>query len=246
MSSVFKIGAVSYLNAKPLLEGIPFDSLLLLPPRQLAEEFQRGSLDVALLPTYTLFTHPNLRAIRGLGIGCEGTVLSVFIKPTTPEKLLFQTLKPSPESMSSNRLTEVLLKKYQSAPFLWQESESDGEVMIGDLAFDFKSKNPTYPLIDLGEAWWNATGLPFPFAVWVIHPQLTQGKGEEIARFLKEALVQGKIKIRSYAKTALEFQYLSHYLQYEFDSRYEQSLLQWQNDLIEIGALDGKQEWLWV
>ncbi len=246
VSSSFRIGAVSYLNAKPLLEGIPPSSLLLLPPRLLAEEFEKGAFDVALLPTYTFLKQPQGRAIQGLGIGCEGTVLSVFIKPTSPDSLTFHTLKPSPESMTSNRLTEVLLTKYQSTPFLWRESESDGEVMIGDLAFDFKSKNPTYPLIDLGEAWWNATGLPFVFAMWVLHPQVSDEKGSLIAEYLRKAWLQGKTKIPTYAKTALEFQYLSHYLQYELDSRYDLSLRQWQRDLLEIGSLEKKNDWKWI
>ena len=246
MNSSFRIGAVSYLNAKPLLEGIPSDSLLLLPPRALADSFQKGTLDVALLPTFSLLSQPNLRVIRGLGIGCDGTVLSVFIKPTLPESLTFKSLRPSPESMTSNRLAEVILKKYQSTSFQWKESEAEGEVIIGDLAFDFKSKNPTYPLIDLGEAWWNATGLPFAFALWVLHPDVSKEKEQAIIEQLRNAWLLGKKKLSSYAKTALEFQYLSHYLQYEFDSRYEESILHWQRDLLEIGSLQKKQAWTWV
>ncbi|MES2308231.1 MAG: MqnA/MqnD/SBP family protein [Verrucomicrobiota bacterium] len=246
MSKNLRIGAVSYLNAKPLIEGIPLDQLTLLPPRNLAEEFEKGSLDVALLPTYYLLQNQNLRAVRGLGIGCEGTVYSVFIKPVSPEITSFQTLQASPESMTSNRLAEVILRKYQKINFTWKDKEAEGEVIIGDLAFSFKAANPTYPLIDLGDAWWNAVELPFVFALWVIHPRVSKEEAQQAATLLQNSWNLGKAKIATYAKTPMEFQYLAHYLRFEHDSRFEKGIQQWQSDLIEIGLLSTQNTWQWI
>ena len=57
-----RIGAVSYLNSKPLIEGfsavLPHASLLLDFPSRLADELQKGRLDVALIPSVEAFSDP--------------------------------------------------------------------------------------------------------------------------------------------------------------------------------------------
>jgi chorismate dehydratase len=246
VSARLRFGAVSYLNAKPLIEGIPGEQLTLLPPRNLAEAFEKGSLDVALLPTFYLLLNRDLRAVRGLGIGCEGTVLSVFIHPLSADGRTLHTLKPSPESMTSNRLAEVILRKYQGNPFTWKEEGAEAEVVIGDLAFSIKAQNPMRPLIDLGDAWWSATELPFVFALWVIHPRVSPEEAKAASTLLHQAWSTGKSKIRSFAKTPLEFQYLSHYLRFEHDSSFEKGIARWQSDLLELGLLSQKNTWSWI
>ena len=51
-----RIGAVSYLNSKPLIEGLdllaPEAELVLDYPSRLADELAAGRLDVALIPDW--------------------------------------------------------------------------------------------------------------------------------------------------------------------------------------------------
>lgn len=232
----FQLGSVPYLNARPLHEGIPSESLTTLPPQQLVQEFEKGNLDAALLPTYYILQQKNPTLVPDLGIACEGTVLSVLIQPTSPEQSLsnLQSLKPSHESVTSNRLAEVLLKKYHRQNFQWNPQNFDGEVIIGDSALKLKAQHPTAPLIDLGDAWWNATQLPFVFALWMIHPKKSEKEIREITDLIQNSWRLGKSKLNSYAKTALEFQYLSHYLRYELDERFHQGIERWNQDLKEL------------
>lgn len=232
----YKLGSVPYLNARPLHAGLSPEFLITLPPQKLVREFETGNLDAALLPTYYILQQKNPRLIENLGIGCEGTVLSVLIQPQSPDHSLttIQSLKPSSESVTSNRLAEVLLKKYHHRHFQWNDQSFEGEVIIGDPALKLKAMQPTAPLIDLGDAWWNASQLPFVFALWMIHPKKSSQEAEEITNLIHNSWKIGKSKIASFAKTPLEFQYLTQYLRYELDESFHRGIQQWNQDLKEL------------
>lgn len=242
----FKLGSVPYLNAKPLHAGFDSKNLMLLPPRELVKAFDQGTIQAALLPTYYLLQNPELRIVRGLGIGCLGTVLSVLVQPLPESLEKFRLLQPSSESVTSNRLAEVILKKYLKRPFEWVPQSADAQVIIGDKALEFKSKNPTSPVLDLGEAWWGAVELPFVFALWAIHPSCTSSEVNEMAALIRSSWEIGKAKRASFAKTPLEYQYLQHYLSYEFDARFEDGIARWSQDLVELQLLPSVRGLNWV
>ncbi len=60
-----RIGAVTYLNSKPLIEGLaellPDAELSLDYPSRLADDLEAGQLDVALVPSIEVLRHPELR-----------------------------------------------------------------------------------------------------------------------------------------------------------------------------------------
>ena len=67
-----KIGAVSYLNTKPLVAGLETDAsdyqLIFDLPSRLADQLSQGELDVALIPVIEaclLYTSPSPRDQRG-------------------------------------------------------------------------------------------------------------------------------------------------------------------------------------
>jgi chorismate dehydratase len=85
-----QVGAVSYLNTKPLLWGIERSVLLqdidlhLLYPAQLAAGLQQGSLDLALMPVAALPTIPGACVVGKYGIAADGPVASVCLFSEVP------------------------------------------------------------------------------------------------------------------------------------------------------------------
>src|SRR5688500_286945 len=76
-----RIGAVSYLNSKPLIEGLlelaPQAQLILDYPSRLADELAAGRLDVALIPSIESFGDPDYEIISDACVASRGPVLSV-------------------------------------------------------------------------------------------------------------------------------------------------------------------------
>ena len=60
---LLRIGAVNYLNSKPLIEGlaelVPEAELVLDFPSRLADRLTAGTLDVALVPSIACLLEPN-------------------------------------------------------------------------------------------------------------------------------------------------------------------------------------------
>src|SRR5262245_3708277 len=82
-----RIGAVSYLNSKPLIEGlaeaVPDASVILDYPSRLADGLARAALDVALIPSIESVSDPDYEVVSDACVATRGPVLSV--------KLYFRT-----------------------------------------------------------------------------------------------------------------------------------------------------------
>src|SRR5262245_39566916 len=83
-----RVGAVSYLNTKPLIcdfaELAPDAELVLDYPSRLAEALAAGTLDVALIPSIEFFQDPGYTIVSDACIGCRGPVLSVKLFSRVP------------------------------------------------------------------------------------------------------------------------------------------------------------------
>ena len=74
-TSIFRplrIGAVNYLNSKPLIEGLsefaPQAELLLNDPSRLADDLADGLLDVALIPSSEYLRDPDTKLCPTLAL----------------------------------------------------------------------------------------------------------------------------------------------------------------------------------
>ncbi|MEC7680422.1 MAG: MqnA/MqnD/SBP family protein, partial [Planctomycetota bacterium] len=93
---MLRIGAVSYLNTKPLIEGLQRrlgdrGQLSLALPSQLADDLRAGKLDVALIPSVEYFrgladSANRYQVISNAAIGCRGPVWSVRLLSRVPTK----------------------------------------------------------------------------------------------------------------------------------------------------------------
>ena len=174
-----KIGAVSYLNSKPLIEGLqdllePHADLRLDYPSHLADDLASGLLDVALIPSIEYFRGHDYEVISDACVAAHGPVLSVKLYSRVPWGEI-RSLALDEGSRTSAALARVLLAerhgvypKLQPLPLdhRTEDSSADAILLIGDRAISPPAER-FLGTWDLGEEWLEWTGLPFVFAMWV-------------------------------------------------------------------------------
>ena len=93
-----RIGAVSYLNTKPLIEfwqGEADDQLVLDLPSRLADRLKNGELDLGLIPAVKVFQEPDFVIVPNACIACAGPVWSVKLMSRVPMELHRETRERS-------------------------------------------------------------------------------------------------------------------------------------------------------
>jgi len=217
-----KVGAVSYLNTKPLIHGL--DGLVLDVPANLAWEFYDGELDVALLPVFAVLKAGGGHVVDDVAIGCRGKVHSVFVA----SRARFEESEEiwlDPSSRSSSALLRVLLAEFYPESHHIRESgdvpPDAAHLLIGDPAIRFRQRHgDTWQYHDLGALWQKHTGLPFVFAVWAMGDQVDP----RIAGMLRGCKASGLVAVEEIAAReadpAFARRYLTEHIQ--FDLRDEQ------------------------
>lgn len=173
------VGAVNYLNSKPLIEGL--DQLLnghatlrLDYPSRLADDLALGRLDVALIPSIEYFRGQNYEVISDACVAAHGPVLSVKLYSRVPWGDV-KSVALDEGSRTSATLARILLAerhgvfpKLEPLPLdhRTQDSSADAILLIGDRAINPPNEQ-FLGTWDLGEEWLEWTGLPFVFAMWV-------------------------------------------------------------------------------
>jgi chorismate dehydratase len=186
MPDKIRIGAVTYLNSKPLvyeLESLaPQADLILDYPSRLADQLAAGQLDVALIPVIEYFRARDYRLVPNIAIASQGPVLSVtlFSRCAWTE---IRRVALDEGSRTSAALAQVLLrKKYAIAPEICplpldqhaENVDADAVLLIGDRAMHACLPGFRFAF-DLGQEWHDWTGLPFVYAAWAVRPGVELG-----------------------------------------------------------------------
>ncbi len=174
----YRIGAVSYLNTKPLVyelpKRLPDCTLHFDLPSRLADQLLGGYLDIALIPSVEFLRGSGLSIVSDACIACRGPVRSVrLLFRCQPQEV--RTLALDEGSRTSAVLAQVLLfERYGIRPALLplqieadcRSVAADALLVIGDRAMQIDSEDYVATW-DLGEQWNQETGKPFVFAMWV-------------------------------------------------------------------------------
>lgn len=176
------IGAVTYLNSKPLVEGLaellPDTHLHLDFPSRLADHLASGRLDVALVPSIEYFRGEDYEILSDACVAAHGPVLSVKLYTRVPWGEI-KTLALDEGSRTSATLARIMLaERHGVLPQLeplplnhhTMDTTADAMLLIGDRAI-LPPEERFLATWDLGEEWLAWTGLPFVFAMWVSNCQ---------------------------------------------------------------------------
>ena len=184
MAQKIKVGAVSYLNTKPLIygfeQGLMNDEVELLIdyPSNIASLLQTNRIDIGLVPVAIIPTLEEHHIVSDYCIGCDGEVASVCLFSEVPLAEV-STILLDYQSRTSVALLRILLKEHWRINPRLQPAEASYEqgiggstagLVIGDRALVQRSKSKY--IYDLGTAWKEMTGLPFVFAAWVSNKRL--------------------------------------------------------------------------
>jgi predicted solute-binding protein len=177
-----RIGAVSYLNARPLVHGLEqnarFDIRYDLPS-ECARLLHAHEIDLGLIPSIEYLRGPSAyHIVRGPAVTSRGPVASVAIYTRRDPKDI-RTIAMDTSSRTSVALATVLLRRrfdvtpeaVPMAPELdLMLDRADAALIIGDVALFLDHVAAGARKIDLGEEWTAMTGLPFVYACWTGWP----------------------------------------------------------------------------
>ena len=205
LTKTIRIGAVSYLNSKPLVEDLsrllPTADVSLDYPSHLADDLAAGRIDVGLIPSVEAFRNPDYEILSDACVATRGPVHSVKLYSRVPPGFI-RTLALDEGSRTSAALARIMLhERFGVTPELRplplgksvEHSDADAIVVIGDRAM--KPVEQTFDTVwDLGEEWAEWTGLPFVFAMWV-------GRGNSVS---DSDIVSGLTRSRDLGVSRLE------------------------------------------
>jgi chorismate dehydratase len=184
-----RVGAVNYLNTKPLVEGLaelaPTIDLSFDLPSRLADQLAAGELDVGLIPVVEYFRAGTYSVVPDVSIASRGPVLSVTLFSRVPW-VEIRTVALDAGSRTSAALAQILLRKrYGVQPRVEhlpidvaaEDVSADAVLLIGDRAM--RACLPGFAFAyDLGQEWADWTGLPFVYAVWAVRGGVNLGEAE--------------------------------------------------------------------
>lgn len=241
MSAPVRVSAVSFLNARPLVEGLAEERGLFEVefdlPSVCAERLHAGQVDLGLVPSFE-YLRGDYRLVPGMAIGSDGPILSVAIFSTVPMSRV-RRLALDTSSRTSAALARILCaKRWQIAPEMVPAApaletmlaSADAALIIGDPALAVDPVPHGLDKVDLGEAWRELTGLPFVYAAWAGRPAalgpphvaaLAAARDRGLARL--EAIA-GTASAGDPARAATFAAYLRHNLRYTFGAREQAGL----------------------
>ena len=179
MQKKIRVGAVSYLNTKPLIYGFEHGKmageidLMLDYPSHLASLIQKNKIDIALVPVASIQNISDATIFSDYCIASSNKVASVCLFSHVPIEEI-QEVFLDYQSKTSVALFRILMRDYWNIrPSLLEADENyipkikgkTAGIIIGDRALQQIQHFPY--VYDLAEAWHSHTQLPFVFATWV-------------------------------------------------------------------------------
>ena len=172
-----RVGAVSYLNARPLarhLERWPDRFVVRYdPPSRCADLLHQGEIDLGLIPSIE-YANGDYRVVPGVGVVSDGPVASVALFTRVPVERV-RTIALDTSSRTSVALTRVLCARHfdirpafvpHPPDIAAMLQAADAAMLIGDRALFADAAALGVGKLDLGAAWREMTGLPFVYAFW--------------------------------------------------------------------------------
>jgi chorismate dehydratase len=262
-----RLGAVGYLNARPLVYGLERDPRFDLRydiPSECARLLHAGAIDIGLIPSIEYLRGDVPYAlVPGAAVTSRGPVASVAIY-TRRDPHDIRTIAMDSSSRTSVALATVMLRRrfgvtaeaVSMAPDLdAMLASADAALLIGDIALmlDHTKVRPTpdttddanaaIQKIDLGEVWTAMTGLPFVYAFWAGWPDaLTPADAEALLQARDAGVAHAAEVARAYypgdpEREAVARQYLRDNIRYTFGDEELEGLRTFYGYAAELGLV---------
>jgi chorismate dehydratase len=207
-SSVVRLGAVSYLNTRPLVEGLdarPDVALRFDVPARCADLVAAGEVDLGLVPIIEYARRDDYAVVPDVSIASLAAVDSVALFTRQPIARV-RSIALDVSSRTSAGLTRLLCARHwgirpafvEAAPDIRAMlATADAALLIGDPALFLDPASVDAEKIDLGLAWRAMTGLPFVWAVWAGRHDAAS---PAVCRLLYETRLRGVAAIDAIAR----------------------------------------------
>ncbi|MDT8420954.1 MAG: menaquinone biosynthesis protein [Desulfuromonadales bacterium] len=199
----FTVGHIPYLNCVPFfhyLSEYGFSGTLISGvPSALNRMLQRSELDVS--PSSSFEYARNWRdylLLPGHSISSAGPVESVLLfSPLPLSDLAEETISITGDSATSINLLRILLREFVGLDQVIDEvpdspvetliKKGKPALLIGDRALQMACNRPhSMHRFDLGQLWYEYTGLPFVFALWIARRDSVRAYGEELSTLCRQ------------------------------------------------------------
>ena len=228
-----RLGAVGYLNARPLVYGLEHSTRFELRfdlPSRCAELLHAGAIDLGLVPSIEYLRGPApYWIVPGPAIVSRGPVRSVSLFTTRPMRDV-RSIALDTSSRTSEALVRVLCaREFRISPSLVAHgpdlprmlAECDAALLIGDVALFEESR---VERIDLGQLWTESTGLPFVYAFWtgrkgaVSAPEVTELQRARDRGAARPVDIAGAYFADDPARQAVGAEYLRDNIRYDLSA----------------------------
>ncbi len=234
---MIRLGVVSFLNSRPLIDGLTARSDVQCRfdvPAALSTRLAQGEFDAALVPLIdVLRSRGVLRVVSDACIGSDGETMTVRVFSKRPPHHV-RTLMVDGDSHTSVALARILWRQLFEIDLdlrpldarRTDPAQHDAVLLIGDKVVAPDRGQFGYE-VDLGGAWRQHTGLPFVFAVWA-QPASSSVPGSALADILSAARDRGVARAGALAReqgpglgwpVELAERYLTRCLSFTLDAR---------------------------
>lgn len=255
MTRPVRLGAVSYLNVRPLVYGLDqrpdLFSLRFDVPAICAELLEAGEIDLGMVPSIAHLDRPGDLVVPAVCIGSEGPVASVALFTRRPLDQI-RTVALDVSSRTSAVLTRILCaRQFGISPTFVSHppdlsamlAVADAALVIGDAALFVDARTFDAEKVDLGEVWTAMTGLPFVWAFWAGRPDAVDA---ESVGMLQEAAESGMARSDALAdaycadqpgRRPVARQYLRQHLQFRMTPRFLEGLRTYYREAHALGLI---------
>ncbi len=257
-----KVGWIQYANVYPLFYVLKKEALLsndihLIKgvPSQLNWALRNDLIDISPSSSVEYLLNKELyEYIDGISISSKEYVGSVlFFSDYEINRIDGQRILLTDQSATSHLLLRVILEKFLGLSPLYDVSSTPykGEsfLLIGDDALRYRKLNNSKKVYDLANLWYEHTGLPFVFALWIIRKEIINSQNELYEHYIKfkENILYAAKAFHAYLPEMVRDYYLREFMtedeilyywtenmDYELTDKHKKSLNLFENYLREL------------
>lgn len=218
-SMEIRIGEIEYANCTPIFTALKKNmdcsgyTFIREVPAVLNAMLCRGEVDIS--PSSSIEYGKSFEQyylMPQMSISSIGAVKSVLLFSRLPiEELHNKTIGLTTESDTSVNLLKIILKKQYGHDNLFLRTplplrdalrSHDALLLIGDAALKAALAESDFHIYDLGGVWYDFTGLPFVFALWIARRDAAAAKHEAMVALGKQLIDAKKKAYESYEDIA--------------------------------------------